>query len=64
MAPFEALYDRRCRTPVCWEEVKEHSFHGLTLIGVTSEKVKLIHDCLKVSRSRQKSYADVRRKDL
>ena len=64
MAPFEALYGRRCRTPVWWEEVREHSFDGPTLIDETSEKVKLIHERLKVARSRQKSYADVRRKDL
>ena len=64
MAPFEALYGRRCRTPVCCEEVGECSFHGLTLIGETNEKVKLIHERLKVARSQQKSYADVRRKDL
>ncbi|XXG73021.1 hypothetical protein AAC387_Pa07g2003 [Persea americana] len=64
MAPFEALYGRRCRTPMCWEEVGERNFHGPTLIGETNEKVKLIHERLKVARSRQKSYADVRRKDL
>ena len=55
MAPFEALYGRRCRTPVCWEEVGECSFHGPTLIGKTSEKVKLIHERLKIARSRQKA---------
>ena len=51
MAPFEALYGRRCKTPVCWEEVGERSFHGLTQIGETNEKVKLIHERLKVARS-------------
>ena len=55
IAPFEALYGRRCKTPVYWKEVGEHSFHGPTLIGETSEKVKLIHECLKAYRSRQKS---------
>ena len=64
MAPFAALYGRRCRTPVCWEAVGERSFHGPTLIGETNEKVKLIHERLKVARSRQKSYDDARRKDL
>ena len=64
MAPFEALYRRRCKTPVCWKEVRERSFQGPTLIGETNEKVKLIHERLKVARSQQKSYADVRRKDL
>ena len=47
MAPFEALYGRRCITPVCWEEVRERSFHGPTLIGETNERVKLIHESMK-----------------
>ena len=64
MAPFEALYGRRCRTPVCWEEIGERSFHGLTIVGETSDKVKLIQECLRVAWSRQKSYADTRRRDL
>ena len=64
MAPFEALYGRRYRTTVCWEEVRECNFHGPTLIGETSENVKFIHERLKIVRSRHKSYADVRRKDL
>ena len=64
MAPFEALYGRRCKNPVCWEEVGERIIHGPTLIGETNEKVKLIHECLKTARSRHKSYADVWRKDL
>ena len=64
MNPFEALYDKRCKTPMCWEEVGECSFHGPTLIGETNEKVKLIHERLKTARSRQKSYANVRRNDL
>ena len=49
---------------MCREEVGECSFYGPTLIGETSEKVKLIHERLKVARSRHKSYADVRRRDL
>ena len=64
MAPFEALYGRRCRTPVCWEEVGVRSFHGPTIVGETSDKIKLIQERLKVARSRQKSYADTRRRDL
>ncbi|KAJ8644678.1 hypothetical protein MRB53_006426 [Persea americana] len=64
MAPFEALYGRRCRTPVCWEEVGIRSFHGPTMVSETSDKVKLIQERLKVARSRQKSYADSHRRDL
>ena len=64
MAPFEALYGRRCRTPICWEEVGVHSFHGPTIVGETSDKIKLIQERLKVARSRQKSYADTHRRHL
>ncbi|XXG53358.1 hypothetical protein AAC387_Pa03g1460 [Persea americana] len=64
MAPFEALYGRRCRTPVCWEEVGVRSFHGPTIVGETSDKINLILERLKVARSRQKSYANTRRREL
>ena len=52
LAPFEALYGRRCKTPVCWEEVGVRSFHGPTIIGETSAKVKLAYDRLKTTQSR------------
>ena len=64
MSPFEALYGRRCRTPVCWEEVGTRSFHGPTIVGETSDKVKLIQERLETARSRQKSYADTHRREL
>ena len=64
MAPFEALLGRRCRTTVCWEEVGVHSFHGPAIVGETSVKIRLIQECLKVARSRQKSYANTRRRDV
>ncbi|XXG47248.1 hypothetical protein AAC387_Pa02g1922 [Persea americana] len=64
MAPFKALYSRRCRTTVCWEEVGVRSLHGPTIVGETSDKIKLIQERLKVARSRKKSYADTRRRDL
>ena len=44
MTPFETLYGRRYKTPVCWEEVGDGSFHGPTIIGETSAKVKLAYD--------------------
>ena len=64
MAPFKALYGQRCRTPVRWEEVETQSFHGPTLIAETTEKVQRLQDRLKIARSRQKSYADNRGRDL
>ena len=64
MAPFEALYGRKCRTPVCWDEVGERRLVGPELVQITSEEVKVVRDNLKIARDRQKSYADNRRRDL
>ena len=64
MVPFEALYGRKCRTSVCWDEVGERRLLGLELVQITLEKLKVVHDNLKIARDRQKSYSDNRRKDL
>jgi len=64
MAPFEALYGRRCRTPLMWDEVGDHKLFGPDLIRDSEEKVKLIRDRLKIAQSRQKSYADTKRKEV
>ena len=64
MAPFEALYGRKCRTPVCWDAVAERRLVGPKLVQITSEKVKVVCYNLKVARDKQKSYADNRRRDL
>ena len=61
MAPYEALYKRPCRSPICWIEVGESSITGPDLIRDTSEKVSLIRHRLFTAQSRQKSYANVRR---
>ena len=64
MTPYEALYGRPCRSPLCWTEVGESSFTGPDLIRDTSEKVSLIRQRLLTAQSRQKSYVDVRRLPL
>ncbi|RHN60629.1 putative nucleotidyltransferase, Ribonuclease H [Medicago truncatula] len=64
MAPFEALYGRRCRTPLCWFESGESVVLGPNLVHETTEKVRLIREKMKASQSRQKSYHDKRRKAL
>ena len=64
MAPFEALYGRKCRTPVCWDEIGERRLVGPELVQITSEKVKFVHDNLKITRDRHKSYANNRCRDL
>ena len=64
MAPYEALYGRPCRLPLCWTEVEDSSIPDPDLVRVTSEKVSLIRQRLLTAQSRQKSYADVRRRPL
>ena len=64
MAPFEALYERKCRTPVCWDDTDERKLLGLEIILITADKVKVIREKIKIAQDRQKSYVDNRRKDL
>ncbi|GMI94535.1 hypothetical protein HRI_003122800 [Hibiscus trionum] len=64
MAPYEALYGRRCRTPICWAETGQKLLPMLDLLKETTEKVKLICDRLKAASDRQKSYADLKRKEI
>nr|GFA97919.1 putative reverse transcriptase domain-containing protein [Tanacetum cinerariifolium] len=63
-APFEALYGRKCRSPVGWSKVGDSQLTGLELIRETNEKIVQIKNRLLTTRSRQKSYADVRRRPL
>ena len=64
MAPYEALYRRKCRSPLCWNEVGEREFTGPEIIQDAFEKVTLIKRRLKIATSRQKSYADPKRRDV
>ncbi|KAA3480029.1 DNA/RNA polymerases superfamily protein [Gossypium australe] len=64
MAPYEALYGRRCRTPTCWTELGDRRILGPELVTETEEKVELIRARLKEASDRQKSYADLKRKDI
>ncbi|XP_075103947.1 uncharacterized protein LOC142178428 [Nicotiana tabacum] len=64
MAPYEALYRRRCRSPIGWFEVGEVELLGPDLVYQAMEKVNLIQRHLKTAQSRQKSYSDVRHRDL
>jgi hypothetical protein len=61
MAPFEALYGQRCRTPLRWSETGERKIFGPDLVVEAEDKVKLIQANLKAAKSRQKSYADQRK---
>ncbi|GMP87827.1 hypothetical protein CsSME_00040045 [Camellia sinensis var. sinensis] len=64
MAPFEALYGRPCRSPVCWAEVGDALLLASELVRETTEKVEHIPRRLITAQSRQKSYADQRRRTL
>jgi hypothetical protein len=64
MAPFEALYGRRCRTPLSWSETGERQIFAPDLVTEAEDKVKFIQANLKATQSRQKSYADQRRKTI
>ena len=64
MAPYEPLYGRPCRSPICWTEVGESSITSPDLIRDTSEKVSLIRQHLLRAQSWQESYADVRRRPI
>ena len=63
-APFEALYGRKCRSPVCWAEVGERQLIGPDLVRETTEKIIKIKQRLQAARDRQKSYADLKRKPM
>ena len=62
MAPYEALYGKKCKSPICWE-VGERQLTGLELVQITSERVPIIQQRLKTAFSRRKSDADHKRKE-
>jgi hypothetical protein len=64
MAPFEALYGRKCRTPLYWSETGESQLFGPEIIKEAERQVQVVRDNLKMAQSRQKSYADTRRREL
>ena len=64
MASYEAFYGRKCRTPLYWTELSENKIQGVDLIRETEQKVKVICDSLKTASKRQKSYANLKRKDI
>nr|GEX57479.1 putative reverse transcriptase domain-containing protein [Tanacetum cinerariifolium] len=63
-APFEALYGRKCRSPVCWTEVGEAQILDPELIQETIEKIVQIKQRMQAARDRQKSYTDLKRKPM
>ena len=64
MVSFEALYRRKCPSPVYWIEVGKRKLLGLEIVQLMTEKIKLIQQWVKMAQSCCKSYADVRRRPL
>jgi hypothetical protein len=64
MAPYEALYGRQCRTPLFWSQTGERQVFGPEVLKDVERQVQMVRESLKVAQSRQKSYADKRRRDL
>jgi hypothetical protein len=64
MSPFEALYGKKCRTPLYWDQTGERQFFGLEIIQEAQEQVWQIRENSRTAQSRQKSYADTRRRLL
>ncbi|GKD94603.1 putative reverse transcriptase domain-containing protein [Tanacetum coccineum] len=63
-APFEALYSRKCRSPVCWAEVEEVQLTSPEIVQETTKKIIQIKQRIQAARDRQKSYADLKRKPM
>nr|GFB18917.1 putative reverse transcriptase domain-containing protein [Tanacetum cinerariifolium] len=63
-SPFKALYGRKCRSPVCWNEVGKFHLTGPEIVQETTEKIVQIKQRIQAARDRQKSYADLKRKPM
>ena len=64
VAPYEALYGRKCRTPLCWYQDGEAILVGPELLEQNTENIRMVRDRMQVSQSRQKAYTDRRRRPL
>ncbi|KAL7614555.1 hypothetical protein Lser_V15G05417 [Lactuca serriola] len=64
MPPYETMHGRKFRTPSCWLEARKKHFAGLELVHQTVEKLKVIRERMLASQSRQKSYADKKRRPI
>jgi hypothetical protein len=64
MAPFEMLYGRRCQTPLFWSETGEQKVFGPDILQEAEKQVHMVRENLRIAQSRQKSYANHRRREL
>ena len=63
-SPFEALYGRKCRTPLYWYQIGEKQLFGPDIIEDAEQMVQTVRENLRIAQTRQKSYADGKRRDL
>lgn len=64
MSPYEALYGRPCRTPVCWAEIGERQLLGPQFVEEANEKIKVVQENMRKAQERQKKYADKGRREV
>jgi hypothetical protein len=64
MSPFQALYARNCRTPLHWDQPAERQVFGPDILLEAEENIRMVRENLKSAQSRQRSYADTRRREL
>ncbi|XP_074300648.1 uncharacterized protein LOC141631947 [Silene latifolia] len=64
MAPFEALYGRKYRSPICWDDSAERRILGPDMVQEMIEQVQVIRQKMKAAQDRQKSYANLRRSEI
>jgi len=64
MAPYEMLYGRKCRSPICWGEIGQRELASTDIVLKATEKIDMIRERLKAAQDRQKSYADKRRRPI
>ena len=64
MTPYEALYGRPCRSPLCWTKLGESRLLGPEIVQETTKKIQLFKEKLKIARDRQKGYANQMRRPL
>ncbi|XP_074293499.1 uncharacterized protein LOC141620559 [Silene latifolia] len=64
MTPFEALYGRKCRSPICWDDSAEAVVLGLKMVQYMIEQVHLIRQKIKAAQDRQKSDTNLHRRDI
>ena len=62
MSPYEALYGRKCRSPLCWSDISEQVVLGPGLIQEMTDQVRIIQSKMRAAQDRQKAYADRERR--